>query len=133
MHIDARRFALISTPWSPLIADVNGDGRFTISDVGSWLVQAFFLPGDWLIWTISVYMPAVAQFLEVGDANYGGALSGFVSACAWFVVLISLTIAYNFVRAVDHATTSWLRIIYNEARRRVRVASVLIASRLRKR
>ena len=132
-RFQSRRSALISTPWSPLVADVNGDGQFTISDVGSWLAQVFFLPGDWLIWTISVYMPAVAGLLEVGDADYGGVVSGLVSACAWFVLLTSLMIAYDFVRVVDLATTRRIRIIYAELRRRVRVASVLIASRLRKR
>jgi hypothetical protein len=93
----------IAKPTSALRLDVNDDGQFTISDVPVWLVEAFFLPGDWLIWATLTYAAPVARFLELGAADYGSVLSGSVSGLIWLALVILAVMAYrafhNFNRA----------------------------------
>ena len=121
----------IPTPWSPLITDVNGDGQFTITDVGLWLSEAFFLPGDWLIWLASEHAPVVAGFLELSNVDYGGVLSGWVSAATWFALFIGYLIVLNFLRRFDRGLTHACIAVYRESRRRLRVFWASLAYRLR--
>jgi DNA-binding CsgD family transcriptional regulator len=114
-----------------LRVDVNGDGTFTISDVFLFLGDAFFLPGDWLIWTIASYAPPVAGFLELGPSAYGGILSGFVSAFAWLAALLLFIIVYGSIRDFDRTLTSVIVRGYDESRRRIRVGVALLGYRLR--
>ena len=121
----------IAKPPSVLRVDVNGDGTFTISDAFLFVGDAFFVPGDWLIWTIASYAPPVAGFLELGPSAYGGILSGFVSAFAWLAALLLLIIVYGSIRDFDRALTSLIVRGYNESRRRIRVGTALLGYRLR--
>jgi hypothetical protein len=121
----------IAKPPNVLRVDVNGDGTFTISDAFLFVGDAFFVPGDWLIWTTATYAPPVARFLELGPSAYGGILSGFVSAFTWLAALILFIIAYGSIRDFDRALTSLVIRGYAEARRRMRVGSTLLGYRLR--
>jgi DNA-binding CsgD family transcriptional regulator len=110
---------------------VNGDGTFTISDAFLFVGDAFFVPGDWLVWTIATYAPPLARFFELGPSAYGGVLSGFVSASAWLATLLLLIIVYGTIRDFDRALTSLIVRGYNESRRRIRVGAALLGYRLR--
>ena len=121
----------ISKPPNVFHVDVNGDGAFTISDVLHFLGNAFFVPGDWLIWTTATYAPSLAGFLELGPSAYGGILSGFVSAFAWLASLLLLIIVWGSIRELDRALTSLIVRGYAEARRRIRVTVALLGYRLR--
>jgi DNA-binding MarR family transcriptional regulator len=96
-------------------------------------MEGYFLPGDWLIRTIVTYLPALAAFLDISAAGYGGVLSGFVSTCAWLLLLISGSIAYQSIRAADHALTRGVTGLWGETVRRSRIAVALLAARLRRR
>jgi hypothetical protein len=124
--------AELPTPSRALRADFNGDGQYTVADLVPWLEQAFFLPGDWLIWMLAAYSPPVAEFLELGVADYGGVLSGFLSALAWLGLIVVVAMSYAAVRDIDRALTQGAGRIYAEARRRGRVAAILLALRLRR-
>lgn len=121
----------IAKPPSVWLIDVNGDGAFTISDVLLWLGNAFFLPGDWLIWTAATYLPAATGFLELGPSAYGGLLSGSISAVAWLVAALIFIIVYGSIREFDRTLTSWIVRGYAEARRKIRVGTTLLGYRLR--
>jgi hypothetical protein len=121
----------IAKPPSVLHIDVNGDGVFTVSDAFLFLGNAFFAPGDWLIWTISTYASSLAGFFELGPSSYGGVLSGFVSAFAWLATLLLAIIVWGSIRDFDRALTSWIVRGYSEVRRKIRVTKGLLAYRWR--
>jgi hypothetical protein len=121
----------IAKPPSVLRVDVNGDGTFTVSDAFLFVGDAFFVPGDWLIWTTATYAPPVAGFLELGPSAYGGILSGFVSAFAWLAALLLFIIVYGSIRDFDRALTSRIVRGYAEMLRRIRVGTALLEYRLR--
>lgn len=120
-------------PFSPFTLDLNGDGLFTISDLKLWFGEAFYLPGDWLIWLVATHWPVVAQFLEIGVADYGSLLSAFVSAGAWIALVIAVRMLILSLRAVDHALTAGLTRVAETVRRRVRIALALARYRLSRR
>lgn len=66
--------------------DMNRDGVFTISDIWLWFQWIFFLPGDALL-AATMSNQWLATFLEITPLNYGGWLSGIVSAIAWVILL----------------------------------------------
>ncbi|HEY8518800.1 MAG TPA: helix-turn-helix domain-containing protein [Gammaproteobacteria bacterium] len=121
----------VETPGLPPLQDLNGDGRLTIGDVQAWLAELFFLPGDWLLWCLTTYTPAVGRFLEIGADDYGGVLSGFLSALLWLAALLGASFAYQGVRHVDEALTAMVVRAYAEATRRCRVAARIIAFKLK--
>jgi DNA-binding MarR family transcriptional regulator len=121
----------IAKPPSVLRVDVNGDGTFTISDAFLFVGDAFFLPGDWLIWTVATYAPPLARFFELGPSAYGGVLSSFVSAFAWLATLLLLIIVHGSIRDFDRALTSLIVRGYSELRRKFRIGVTLLGYRLR--
>jgi hypothetical protein len=118
---------------SVAVGDAGGDALFTLSDLPAWLYAAYFLPGDWLLWTMSSQLPSVARFLEVGAGDYGGVLSGFISTCAWVLLLVSGSIAYQSVRDADRAMTRGIADLCADIGRRARIAAALLRMRMRKR
>jgi hypothetical protein len=122
----------ITQPSAASRVDGNGDGQFTISEAASWLQQAFFLPGDWLIWALATYAPAPAEYLEIGAGDYSGVLSGFLSVLAWLGLIIIACITFAALRDFDHALTNRIERLYAEALRRFRVARALLAYRIRR-
>jgi DNA-binding MarR family transcriptional regulator len=120
----------ISKPADPFESAFGAEAA-TVSDVGAWLQQLFFLPGDWLLWTLASYAPPIARFFELSTADYGGVFSGVVSALVWLALLILGSIAYTAVRDFDQALTARIVQLYEDARRRIRVAANVIAYRIR--
>ena len=118
----------ISTPPDPFI--VADTGAFAIGDLPAVLAVLFFVPGDWLLWSILVYAPAAARFLAIGPDDFGGPLSASLSALAWAAVLIVATIAYQAIRDFDDALTAAIVRGWNDARTRVRIAWRLTSYRL---
>jgi hypothetical protein len=124
--------AEITKPPSVLDVELNGDGQFTLSDAGLWIGEAFFLPGDWLIWAVATYAPPVAEFFEISAGDYGGVLSGFVSALAWAGLVLGVGVLFGAVRDFDRALTSRIGRFVAETRRRLRVGWALLTYRLRR-
>jgi hypothetical protein len=122
----------IPKPSSLWRADPSGDVPGTISDLGLWLKDAFFLPGDWLIWATATYAAPVAEFLEIGANDYGSVLSGFLSALAWILLVIVAGVTYGAIRDFDRRLTDGVERLYAEVRRRLRVAGALLVYRLRR-
>ena len=112
-------------------SDANAIGEVTLGNAADWLQHAFFLPGDWLLWAVATYAPPVARFLDIGAAEYGGVLSGFISTCTWLLALISVAITYQFIRDVDRKLTRSIVDFYDDARRRWRIATAVLRQRLR--
>jgi DNA-binding MarR family transcriptional regulator len=108
-------------PWIPFVWDVNADGRFTVSDVGSWLQHAFFLPGDWLIWMMLRYVPEFGRFLEVDSGEYGSTFSALLSVFCWLAIAVLLMTTTHILAAADRALTRTLRGFFTRALTRWRI------------
>jgi len=67
------------------VADMNGDGAVTISDVWLWVKWLYFYPGDGVLHLLATNLPSVAKFFEVSTDSYGGYISGFISFFIWLV------------------------------------------------
>jgi hypothetical protein len=76
--------AAFSERWQ-FVADMNGDGAVTISDVGLWLKWVFFAPGDALLLAFMQGLPGAALFLELNPRSVSGLLSGIISAGVWYL------------------------------------------------
>ena len=73
------------------ISNMNGDGIFTISDVGAWIGWLFFYPGDLVIYGI-LFFGQLARFFEVTPAHYGGLFSFLFGLAIWPIPLLVLFI-----------------------------------------
>ncbi len=120
-------------PWQGLDAPWSGDADFTVSRLGAWLYEVFFLPGDCLIWAALSFAPPVARFLELGTGDYGGVLSGFLSALAWLMLLLVSGMLYQGIREADRSATRNLKAGWAEGQRRAIVAWRNMAKRWRER
>jgi hypothetical protein len=121
----------VPTPIDRVAMDVNADGRITLADVLSWPGAVFFLPGDGLLWAASTYAPPVARLLDIGPSDYGGLLSGVVSAFAWIAAFLSALIFYAKLRDLDGRLTAATVRAYATATLRARIARALLLQRLR--
>lgn len=110
--------------WLPFIVDLNGDGRYTITDFAIWAKNIFFLPGDWIIWKFAGTFPGAARFLELNTADYGGLLSNTLSIGFWAVVLLMLFLTWRFIRAIDDTLTGWFGMAAEGIKQRARIAMV---------
>ena len=120
-----------ATPWPSLTRDMNSDGQFTLSDVWLWIVHAYFLPGDAVLWVLLTYTPGLAAFLELGPGSYHGLFTAMVSGTVWLVALVIVGVVYGLVRNVDQALTALVIRYYLEWRRRFRVLRTWTACQLR--
>ena len=115
-----------------LAADQNGDGQFTIGDIGPWLMQLLLLPGDGLLSMIIHHTPGVAGFLELGPDDYGGTLAIVLAVLFWLAALILGGMLLNAVHSIDRSLTAWLRGQYSTCLRMVRAsarrARIMLAS-----
>jgi len=105
-------------------ADPNGDGRLTLADAGVWLEQAFFLPGDWTLWAIAQYAPALATAFGMKAPLYGGLWAGTISAAAWLLAVVVLGAAYSYGVELDRRATRWMERLWAGVLRRLRVAAL---------
>ncbi len=118
-------------PLAKLTLDANGDGQFTAADVFANLEALFFLPGDLFLFALSTYATALATELDLGPADYGGIVSGVLSACAWFFAFTIASIAYHYVLDVDRRVTGTTRRLFAMAGLRVRISYALLRQRWR--
>jgi len=116
----------IPTPPNPFVADT---GSFVLPSLAEW----FFLPGDWLIYLLASRAPAVADALDVGAADYGGALSGFLAWVFWVGAPIASVAAASAVRRFDERVTRGIAGAIAELRRRVRMAIAIARHRRQQR
>lgn len=105
----------IPTPPNPFIADA---GSFVLPLLAEW----FFLPGDWLIYFLASHAPAIAAALDVGPADYGGTLAGFLAWVFWVAGPIASIAAAAAVRRFDENVTRRIAYAAAELRRRLRMA-----------
>lgn len=119
----------IPTPPDPF--SVAHGGAFTIGDLPAMLAVLFFVPGDWLLWSITAHAPAAARLLEIGPDDFGGPLSASLSALAWSASLVIATITYHAIKDLDEALTGAIVKGWNDARTRARVAWRLTSYRLK--
>jgi DNA-binding MarR family transcriptional regulator len=114
-----------------LTLDANGDGQLTSADLAAHAHDLFFLPGDSLIFGLVTYVPPVARLLGIGTPDYGGVASAVFSACAWFIVFMTCSIAYHFVLDVDRRITGSLQHFCSSTALRLRIGRTLLRQRLR--
>jgi hypothetical protein len=105
----------IPKPANPFVPDT---GALVLPSVA----ESFFLPGDWLIYLLASRVPAAADLLQVGPADYGGTLAGLLSSAVWLVLAIGAIATTSAVRRFDRALTSTVVGAAIELRRRVRMA-----------
>jgi len=118
-------------PLGELTLDANGDGQFTFADAFERVWALLFLPGDLFLYVLSTHAAPVARWLELGPADYGGFVSGVLSACAWFIAYTIASIAYHYLRDVDRRVTGTVRRLFSTARLRVRISYALLHQRWR--
>lgn len=105
----------IPLPWHPFVWDVNNDGSFTVTDLGLWLQNVFFLPGDWLIWMMLRYAPEVGRFLEVDAGAYGSTVAALLSVFSWLGIIVVIMTTSHYLAAIDRAFTGLLRGLMTRA------------------
>jgi hypothetical protein len=118
-------------PLPRLALDADGDGHFTSADVFENLAALFFLPGDGCLFALSTYAAPIARLLGFSPPVYGGIVSGFLSACAWFVAFMVTSIAYHRVLDVDRRMTSATHRLFATAALRLRIGHALLRQRWR--
>jgi hypothetical protein len=70
------------------VADMNGNGVYTVSDVWFQLKWLFFAPGDAVICFMG--NTRLGEFFEISYWSFGNAFSAFVSGVVWpFAILFA--------------------------------------------
>ena len=115
----------IPTPPNPFVTDA---GSFVLPSLAEW----FFLPGDWLIYLLATRAPALAAALDVGPADYGGTLSGFLSWAFWVGAPIASIAAAAAVRRFDENVTRRIAYAVAELKRRLRMGVAMARYRRRR-
>jgi hypothetical protein len=115
----------ITTPANPFVVD----GALAIPSFEQW----FYLPGDWLIYLLASRVPAVAELLGVGPADYGGAFAGFLAWLLWVAFAIALIAAAATVRRFDRAVTRGIVDGVAELKRHIRMAMAFARYRRQRR
>jgi hypothetical protein len=118
-------------PLARLTFETGGGDRLTIANLVNDLRGLVFLPGDLFIWGLTTYAAPFARLLGVGSNDYGGVLSGFVSAGAWVVAFVAIAIAIQTIVDFDRRVTSAMQRLFATVALRVRIARTLARQRLR--
>ena len=119
--------------WVRLGADVNGDGRFTVSDVGSWALDVLILPGNLFVYVLINHAPRIAAFLELGSEDYGGVVAIWAAILIWLATIIVAGSLLGAIRDFDRKLTSWLLGRWAELGRQLRILKRRIAALLYRR
>jgi hypothetical protein len=118
----------LPTPPNPFLAD-EASTTFAIPS----LFDLFFLPGDWSIYLVARYVPAVADWFGLNGDDYGTSLAAFIAFAAWLVTFIGLIIAWASIRNFDRALTRGIAAGYADVLRRIRMVIALAEYRRRQR
>lgn len=87
---------LWSRRWD-ISADMTRDGMFTISDLLKHAEYLFLIPGDGILFALSLFDP-LRTFFELSPESYGGWFSWIISTWIWYV-------AFN--RMITPGSNSW--------------------------
>ena len=107
--------------WGRFGADINGDGRFTIADLGSGLQEILLLPGDAFIYVMINHASGVAGFFDLGVEDYSGVVSIWASVLIWLAAIFVAGSLLNAIREFDRRLTSWTLGRYEEIKRQLRI------------
>jgi hypothetical protein len=107
--------------WVRIGADANGDGRFTISDIGAWGLEILVLPGNAFLYLLINHVPRVAEFFELGSEDFGGVAAIWVSVVIWLAAIILAGSLLSAIRDLDRRMTSWVLGRWEELMRQLRV------------
>lgn len=107
--------------------DFNGDGTFTVSDVGDWIMYLLTVPGDTVLSLLMQYAPPIATFLELKPEDLGGTLSLAISSTLWLIAMIALITIVSAIRSFDRWLSAHLGAIGKEWLRRLRVCRRRVA------
>ncbi len=111
--------------------DADGDGRITAADFAQHAIALFFLPGDTALYLLAAWAAPLGRALGFTPPEYGGAVSGVLSACGWFVALVLVSITYHGVLAADRRVTNAIRGWFASIVLRVRIGGTLLRQRWR--
>lgn len=70
------------------VADMNGDGTLSGSDVSLWAQWLYFMPGDAFI--AQVGPTDLGRLLGLTQASFGGTISACISALLWLLALLAV-------------------------------------------
>ena len=107
--------------WVRIGGDVNGDGRFSIGDVGSRLFEILILPGDAVLYLLFTYAPGIADFLELGRDDFGGTVSISVAVLIWLTAILVAGTTLGKLRELDRRLTARIAACYAETQRLIRI------------
>ena len=94
-----------------LAEDMNGDGRFTISDIGLWIKYLFFFPVDYLIGFFITKFPTFTEFIELGPNWCHAFPSGVFGIFTWgFCFPIGPVIGLGLFLMFDESLHKWATI-----------------------
>jgi DNA-binding MarR family transcriptional regulator len=119
------------SPLARLTFETGSGDHLTITNLVNDLHRLVFLPGDLFIWTLTTRAAPFARLLGVGPNDYGGVLSGFVSAFVWVAAVVAIAIAIQTIVDFDRRVTSAMRRLFATVALRVRIARTLARQRLR--
>ncbi len=118
----------LPTPLNPFLAD-EASAAFAVPS----LFDLFFLPGDWSIYWVARYAPAIAEWLGLGPDDYGTSLAGFIALAVWLLTLVGGIVIWTGIRDFDRAVTRGMAAGYAGVVRHLRMFIALAGYRLRRR
>jgi DNA-binding MarR family transcriptional regulator len=112
-------------------SDFRAEAQRTLIDAGLWLYQGFFAPGDYLLATLSTHAPRVVQLVGLDAADFGGVLSGVVSAVAWLGAIALIVITWKLIRDICWTAIAFARRVSEGVQRMGRVVSTRLGIAIR--
>lgn len=91
------------------VADMNGSGSVTVSDVWLWIKWVYFWPGDAFIDVMIRNFPTIAAFFELSTNKFGGPLSLFLSFGLWIVAIVLFVLIWRFMDRIGARAADALR------------------------
>ena len=107
------------------------EGAYAIGNALQWLMELFYIPGNWALSTIQIHFPAVAQTLTLDKATPDSAVSAVLSTGAWLFAARVILVSYRAGRDIDRALTAYLVHRYAQLRIKLRTSLAWILNRLR--
>lgn len=98
----------------------------------SWLVQTYFVPGDYALGLLLAYAPELAARLGLGEDAFGGLYAGLFSAALWIAALLLLLAGLRVVRNWLAALAGFARNLFIAARHRQRMFRHRLGTPVRK-
>jgi len=87
--------------------DMNGDGKFTVSDIPLLIQCVFFYPGDSLIYNLLLEKSNKATFFELTPESYGGKFSFVASFVVWVAALLVAILGIIAYLLMEMQISTW--------------------------